>query len=252
MCAAKATTSSDGEPQTWLLVSDVDSTLTDDAEALRRFVETVRQSHRLRVVLNSSRPRRSVEATLLDWPDNFMPHGMITAMGTEVAVEGRGIAAWTEQFAGFDRRPIDAVMARLGYPPHDPHVQTPYKASVAVPAGDDVRRARDALAETGLDLQIVASGQSDFDVLPPGAGKGPATRFIAERLGVDLARVMVAGDSGNDVAMFEVSDRGIVVGNARTELREAVDPSRAYLAQAHHADGVLEGMRRWGAPIIEA
>ena len=59
-------------------------------------------------------------------------------------------------------------------------------------------------------------------------------------------QVLVAGDSANDLAMFEISSRGIVVGNARAELREAVKSETAYQASGRHASGVIEGLRHWG------
>ena len=46
--------------------------------------------------------------------------------------------------------------------------------------------------------------------------------------------------------MFEHAERGIVVGNARAELRDRVNPQAAYLARAHYAAGILEGLRHWG------
>ena len=58
-------------------------------------------------------------------------------------------------------------------------------------------------------------------MIPYLAGKGRALQFALERLGFDegLKRsVLVAGDSGNDVSMFECGHRGIVVRNATAEL----------------------------------
>ena len=59
-------------------------------------------------------------------------------------------------------------------------------------------------------------------------------------------QVLVAGDSANDLAMFEISSQGIVVGNARAELREAVERETAYQASGCYASGGIEGLRHWG------
>jgi sucrose-phosphate synthase len=68
---------------------------------------------------------------------------------------------------------------------------------------------------------------------------------VAECLGVAPERVIVAGDSANDLVMFEAAERGIVVGNAREELRSRIDPSRAYVARASYAAGMLEALAHW-------
>ena len=239
----------------YLLVTDVDGTLTGDHQALRRFIETVKRTPRLLIALNSSRPLASQDQTLAAWEMDFTPDAMIGSMGTEVRVGrvgGEAVEAWTAGFGDWDRAVVDRVMAELGYEPHAPELQTRYKASFVVPAGDDQRRAQRALEETGMKVRIIASGVSDFDVIPPTGGKDRATRFLAEHLGVGADRLMVAGDSANDLAMFRACDRGIVVANARPELRDAVDPQRVYFARNPYAAGVLEGVRYWGALSSEA
>jgi hydroxymethylpyrimidine pyrophosphatase-like HAD family hydrolase len=55
----------------------------------------------------------------------------------------------------------------------------------------------------------------------------------------------VAGDSANDLTMFDVSLMGIAVANAREELTERLDPTRSYLAPHPFARGVLDGLRHW-------
>ena len=56
-------------------------------------------------------------------------------------------------------------------------------------------------------------------------------------------RVVVSGDTGNDLAMFQIGCRGIVVGNAHAELRQ-LDSEHIYQAEAGHAFGVLEGLEQ--------
>lgn len=249
MSAANVTDRTEGTDARWLLVTDVDETLTGDDAALKRFIATVKRSPRLLVALNSSRPIASVETTLAGFPAPFEPDATITAMGTEVRVGGRALEAWDERFVGWDRAVVDRVIQKLGYPPHPPELQTPYKASFAIPAGADQQRATDALLATGLPVRTIASGASDFDILPECAGKDHATLFLAEHLGVEAERLIVAGDSANDLAMFRAACKGIVVANARDELRSAVDPERVCFADQSRAAGVLEGLARWGAPL---
>ncbi len=236
----------------WLLVSDIDDTLTGDDAAMTRLGEAIgRAGAGLRFAVNSSRPAASVAGTLKTvFPPSLRPDAVITALGTEIALDGAPLASWQDRFAGWPHAQIRAALAALGHRPHPEVYQTPRKVSFAVPP-EAQDKAREALAP--YDCHIIASGEDDFDVIPASAGKGAATLHLAEALGVAPDRIVVAGDSGNDLAMFEVTGLGIAVGNARGELLQALQPGRHIQAKARHAAGVLEGLRHYGVlPAIEA
>jgi len=239
------TESEAGDPRRWLLVADLDDTLLGEPEEFRAFEAAVARAGLL-WALNSSRPLGSVHEGLERDGLAPAPDAWIGAMGTEIEIGGEPLKAWTGRFSGFDRGTVDRVLETLGFEPHADEFQTPFKASFAVPSGH-WEVARRALEAAGVEAQFLGSGESDFDVLPPGAGKGEATRFLAGYFDVDPDRLIVAGDSANDLAMFAVSRRGIVVGNARRELRAAVKKEHAYFAEGPRARGVLEGLRHFGA-----
>ncbi|MEO0514866.1 MAG: HAD-IIB family hydrolase [Planctomycetota bacterium] len=234
-----------GKFKPWLLISDVDDTLTGDDAALSKWVEAVSSRQpRLLVALNSSRPAASVDATLSSvFPAGFKPDAIITAMGTQIRVGGEWVESWTQRFTDWPRGEIEQVVRSQGHRAHDAEYQTPHKASFAVPSGAAQDRVRAELDRLGLPCRIIASGSDDFDILPPGGGKDHATLFLAEHLGVDpQTHLVVAGDSANDLAMFTVASRAIAVGNARAELVEAMPSATSYHAAAKHAAGVLEGL----------
>jgi len=238
-----------GSGDEWLLISDVDDTLTGDERALRAFVDAVAgNAPKLKVALNSSRPAASVDRTVAEvFPADFKPDAIITAMGTQIRIDGQWADDWTDRFAGWPRAAIAAVVAGLGHRAHDEEYQTEYKASFAVPRGEAQEKVIAELKRGDLPCRVIASGSDDLDILPPGGGKDNATLFLAERFGVDPGRrLIVAGDSANDLAMFHVAGRAIAVGNARDELIHAMSKHTAYHAKAHHAAGVLEGLQHFG------
>ncbi|MEB3325693.1 MAG: HAD family hydrolase, partial [Cyanobacteriota bacterium] len=59
--------------------------------------------------------------------------------------------------------------------------------------------------------------------------------------------VVTAGDSLNDLAMFETGLRGVMVGNAEPALVAALPTlTRTYQARAHGCAGIVEGLRHFG------
>ena len=99
---------------------------------------------------------------------------------------------------------------------------------------------------TGADASG-ADGCLFVDIMPRNAGKGLALAYVREALfGMAAAQCVVAGDSGNDVAMFEGDvARGIMVGNAKSGVVAVRQPEH-FVATASYAAGLLEGLRHYG------
>jgi sucrose-phosphate synthase len=93
---------------------------------------------------------------------------------------------------------------------------------------------------------ILASYGEYIDVLPNPLGKGKAVQFLQKELGFDPARVIVAGDSGNDREMLETEFKGIVPVNALDELKIIASNHRHYQSPLPAARGVLDGLHHFG------
>lgn len=85
-----------------------------------------------------------------------------------------------------------------------------------------------------------------FDVLPPGVNKGQTLLQVIAHEGFAHDRVLCAGDTLNDLSLFQTGLRGVAVGNSEPALREAVtDLSNVYCAQRHGAGGIVEAILRF-------
>lgn len=117
-------------------------------------------------------------------------------------------------------------------------------AEAAELAASIARRAASRLED--LDVDVVVSANVFLDVLPGGVNKGTTLRRVLRRIGAADEDCVVAGDSLNDLALFETGLRAIVVGNCEPALRSRV-AGRAHVYQAteHGADGVLEGLEHY-------
>ena len=77
--------------------------------------------------------------------------------------------------------------------------------------------------------------------------KGSTLLDLLSWLDVEAGRVVTAGDTLNDLAMFETGLRGVMVANAEPALRRHLPrlPS-TYLARAQGCAGIVEGLHHFG------
>ncbi|MFL1483321.1 glucosylglycerol-phosphate synthase [Marinobacter sp. LN3S78] len=107
---------------------------------------------------------------------------------------------------------------------------------------DEVRAA---VEELSCDL-LYSAGQY-LDVLPPGVNKGRTLRDLVEHLGVDPENVLVAGDTLNDLSMYEQGFIGVCVGESEPALLDATESrARVYHATLSGCGGILEAIGHFG------
>ncbi|HEX6937930.1 MAG TPA: HAD family hydrolase [Longimicrobiales bacterium] len=110
---------------------------------------------------------------------------------------------------------------------------------------DALARVRERL--DGLAVDVIGSAGTYVDVLPGGVNKGTTLRRVLAWLDRPEHEVVVAGDTLNDLALFETGCRGVVVGNCEPGLLERVGRrEHVYVAAGHGAAGILEGLGHFG------
>lgn len=247
----------------WLLASDIDNTLTGNPTALQNLgqqLRRLREKNDLFLVLSTG--RRLVE--VLDGfeeEDIPQPDAIIGQVGTEIYVppfspDMPPMAEWDsllrEQYSreealqlldGIENAEIQAA-----------HYNTPLKVSYFLDKNPDPDKAAELIkqraAEKGDRYQVVWSSGRDLDILPAASGKGKAIRFLIDSLNLSPETVIVAGDSGNDRTMFEEFGQGVIVGNAKPELKQLKEETNShtnyYFAEKFYAAGVEEGLQHFG------
>ncbi|MFT4154613.1 HAD-IIB family hydrolase [Parafilimonas sp.] len=132
------------------------------------------------------------------------------------------------------------------------HFQNEYKSSWylhdATP--EMLSGIEQALAKKGLGVNVVYSSDIHLDILPKWANKGNALKWLLDFLNIPADETIVAGDSGNDMAMFQIEGiKGIVVANAHQELLSQIKPGRVYFSGKEHDEGVVDGLLHFGARV---
>lgn len=246
-------------PQTpFMFITDLDNTLVGNADALAELnvhLDQHRHDHGTIIVYSTGRSltlyrQLLTEVTLLE------PDFLVLSVGTVIYPKGSETPHpdWVSYLSpGWDHGQVVAIAQSFpDLTPQATSEQTQFKVSYTIDgetAKTILPQLKRALQKAGLDTQLIYSSDQDLDILPQRGDKGAAVAFLQQQVRMKGDRTVVCGDSGNDIAMFEAATaKGIIVGNAKPELREwhtnqATEDT--YLAKADCAGGILEGLRHF-------
>lgn len=243
----------------FLFVTDLDNTLVGDDAAmieLNRILDNHRSQHGTTIVYSTGRSL-ALYQELASERALIKPDILVLSVGTVIYHQDSEMpdVNWSAKLdQGWDRDQVLTIASHFADLMLQPNSeQTSHKVSYFLSeavAEAVLPELKTALSDRGLAVQVVYSSGRDLDILPVAGNKGAATNFLQQNLGMLPEQTVVCGDSGNDLALFErVKSRGIIVGNAQPELMDwhLANPSpNRYLAEAHCAGGILEGLQHFG------
>ncbi len=245
----------------FLLVTDLDNTLvphpfsgdTPALTELNQYLAAQRQTHGSQLVYATGRSLKLYKE-LETAAQLLKPDILITAVGTAIYQSGDQLdPIWANHLAqDWDVAIVQQIIQQFPQlQPQPASEQSAYKVSCFLKPEDAPRllpKLKNQLADRHVQAQVIYSSEKDLDILPQRADKGKALTYVREMLGFVPTQTIACGDSGNDIALFTENTLGIIVGNARSELRQwhATHPNaNHYLAQAHCAAGILEGLKHF-------
>ena len=93
-------------------------------------------------------------------------------------------------------------------------------------------------------VELTASNDQDFELVPAGVDKGRALALMAARYGADLSQCAAVGDSDNDLPMLRAAGLPIAMGNASPAVKGAAALVTATNGEEGAARAVLACLER--------
>ncbi|MEB3359041.1 MAG: HAD-IIB family hydrolase [Synechococcales bacterium] len=234
------------------IFSDLDQNLLGNPDDLPHFIEVLR-THRKSATFGIATGRR-LDTALKALRQYQIPEPdvLITSCGTAIYYNPDLIAdTWWAQH--IDRRwtpqEVRRVLSDLpGLKLQPKEQQSRFKISYFYHAGvaPTVEEINSLLHQEDLAVNVILSFGQYLDILPIRASKGQALRYVANRRGIPLEQILVAGGSGADEDMMRGNTLAVVVANRHDEeLSHLVDTDRIYYAKQAHALGIVEAIEHF-------
>lgn len=245
-----------------ILSFDIDNTLIDFRTHKSNFSKIWKQfkpNHGVLLTYNTGR--------LIDDVLNLIKKGTLPQPDYIIAGVGTHIYDYTNKQVikefdeileeGWDIDAVEEIIHSLGYPieKQPAKFQHSYKRSYFFHNADQetLHSIEKVFVKANLYVNVVYSSEKYLDILPKWANKGNALQWLLNKLEMSPENALVAGDSGNDSAMYNLDEiRGITVANAREELYKLTKYKQVYHSEREKGDGVIEGLVFYGLMPEEA
>lgn len=227
---------------THLLATDLDGTLVGDKSSLKKLLNFYdSQTYQVSLIYITGRHYQSALSLIAE--ENLpVPQVLITDVGTAIYI-GNGLEQdmkWTRQLEqSWKPKKIDLIADPISGLTSQ---ELPITNRCSYFASDStvVETFRSELKNGGIPHKLIYSGGRDVDILPPESGKGQALQYILDKYNLSEAKLLVAGDSGNDIEMLTMGFPSVIVGNAQPELLEQPEHPSIYRAEKKYAGGIHE------------
>lgn len=227
---------------THLLATDLDGTLVGDKIGLKALLDFYdSQIYEVHLIYITGRHYQSA-LSLIEEENLPVPHVLITDVGTGIYIGDalKPDLEWTKRLEkSWMPEKIESIASHVsGLVSQDLPItnRCSYFASdLAV-----VEAFQSQLNKTGIPHKLIYSGGRDVDILPSESGKGQALQYILDKYKLSEAKLLIAGDSGNDVEMLTMGFPSVIVGNAQPELLEQPEHPSIYRAKRKFAGGIHE------------
>lgn len=236
-----------------VLATDLDGTFLGGSDAQRTAFYDYLHAHRdqLLLVFVTGRDLGFIRE-LCAQPGMPQPDYVIGDVGTTV-VHGATHEPLAELHAWIEARWNDAgekVRAMLADEPGIELQPTPFERRVSYYYRPELLREETLRKIEAAGLDWILSADVYLDVMPRGVAKGPTLLKFIDALGLDPAQVVAAGDTLNDLSLFETGLKGIAVGNSEPRLVQRIrHMENVYHSPLPGVAGIHDGLKVFGKQL---
>lgn len=225
-----------------ILATDLDGTLVGDPEGLEQLLNFYKeQIYDVSLIYITGRYYDSA-LSLIETENLPIPDILVTDVGTSIYT-GESFAKdveWeTRMKANWMPDRIEAIASEIPGLTKQPMLLE-NRCSYYVSEAQPVEEFKHQLAASGIPHKLIFSGGRDVDVVPEESGKGQALQYLLNKYEAQDAKLLVAGDSGNDLEMLTLGFPSVIVGNAQPELLECEEHPLIFRAKKGFAGGIHE------------
>ncbi|WP_461204612.1 Cof-type HAD-IIB family hydrolase [Clostridium sp. DL1XJH146] len=105
---------------------------------------------------------------------------------------------------------------------------------------DDLKKAREEISLLE-DVDVVSSGEMNFEVSRKGVCKGTAVKVLAEMYNIKQEEIICIGDNENDISMIKYAGLGVAMGNALDSVKKVAQ----YVTDTNDNDGVAKVIEKF-------
>jgi sucrose-phosphate synthase len=218
-----------------LIVSDIDYTLIGDDDSLNEFIITLKNlPSKIGFGVATGRVIQSavnaIKENNVPLPDIF-----ITSVGSEIYYNYKGELIYSDGWDAhishlWNRDKIVELLSKFNFLKYQEQAnQRKFKISYYTNDNQkNLNKVKELLLKNKIKCNLIFSHGQYLDILPYRASKGKAIRYLAYRWNIPFEKILVAGDSGNDIEMLKGDMLGVVVANYSKELEALKGGRRIY------------------------
>jgi len=232
-----------------LIATDLDGTFLAGGNADRlRLYQTISAHPEIRLAYVTGRSLEAVLPLLSD-PTLPSPDYLITDVGASIC-QGGSLQSIASLQSTIDQRwPGEQVVADAlaGFTGLERQNVPQSRRCSFFCTPEDAADPALLAAVNALGCDLLYSGQHYLDVLPRGVSKGSSLSALVQWLGMDAEQVLVAGDTLNDLSLFDAGFKGVCVGGSEPALLAATEHrTRVLHATEAGCGGIIEALAWFG------
>ncbi|MBK7630484.1 MAG: HAD-IIB family hydrolase [Ignavibacteriales bacterium] len=235
-----------------LIVTDIDYTLIGDDLALNDFKKTIKNmSPKIGFGVATGRAIESA-VEIIKKNNISVPDFFITSVGSEIYYNYKDELIYSKGWDAhishqWQKEKIVELLTKFSFLKYQ-EKQNQRKFKISYYTNDNkknLNKVRELLLRNKIKCNLIFSHGQFLDILPYRASKGKAIRYLAYRWNIPFEKILVAGDSGNDMEMLKGDLLGVVVANYSPELEALKGSRRIYFSDKRFAAGISDGINHY-------